>query len=108
MIKTLIKMFTGGESAAPTSPAPKSKQADEIGELENFVDYVVRALVDNPQEVSIISEAGERADIIKISCRKEDISRIIGKKGRTIMALRSLVSGAAGRMKKKVSVEVID
>ena len=97
-------MFTGGGD----SSAPKKSGADGIGDLENFVDYVVRALVDNPKEVSINSEAGERADIIKISCRKEDISRIIGKKGRTIMAIRSLVSGAAGRMKKKVSVEVVD
>ena len=104
MFKSLIKMFTGGGD----SPAPKKSGADGIGDLENFVDYVVRALVDNPQEVSINSEASERADIIKISCRKEDISRIIGKKGRTIMAIRSLVSGAAGRMKKKVSVEVVD
>ena len=105
MIKALIKMFSGGGT---DTPPPVTKQVEGIGELENFVDYVVRALVDNPQEVSIHSEPGERADIIKISCRKEDISRIIGKKGRTIMALRSLVSGAAGRMKKKVSVEVVD
>lgn len=101
MFKSLIKMFTGNGTKV-------TSKKDGIGELEHFVDYVVRALVDNPQEVSINSEAGDRADVIKISCRKEDISRIIGKKGRTIMAIRSLVSGAAGRMKKKVSVEVVD
>ena len=101
MFKSLIKMFTGNGTTV-------TSKKDGIGELEHFVDYVVRALVDNPQEVSINSEAGDRADVIKISCRKEDISRIIGKKGRTIMAIRSLVSGAAGRMKKKVSVEVVD
>lgn len=104
MIKSLIRMFTGGGD----SSVKQKSGADGIGDLEHFVDYVVRALVDHPQEVSINSEAGERHDIIKISCRKEDISRIIGKKGRTIMALRSLVSSAAGRMKKKVSVEVVD
>jgi uncharacterized protein len=101
VFKSLIKMFTGGGTES-------TSKKSGIGELEHFVDYVVRALVDNPQEVSISSEAGDRADVIKISCRKEDISRIIGKKGRTIMAIRSLVSGAAGRMKKKVSVEVVD
>ena len=39
---------------------------------------------------------------------KEDIGKIIGKRGKTIMAIRSLVSGAAGRLKKRVTVEVVD
>jgi len=76
--------------------------------LENFVDYVVRALVDFPDEVRVTSETGEDSSIIKIDCKKEDIGKIVGKKGKTIMAIRALVSGAAGRLQKKVSVEVND
>lgn len=76
--------------------------------MENFVDYVVRALVDFPDEVRVTSETGEDSSIIKIDCKKEDIGKIVGKKGKTIMAIRALVSGAAGRLQKKVSVEVND
>jgi predicted RNA-binding protein YlqC (UPF0109 family) len=46
--------------------------------------------------------------VIQITCRAGDRGKIIGKKGKTIMALRALVSGAAGRTKDRVSVEVLD
>ena len=46
--------------------------------------------------------------MIKIVCRPGDRGKIIGKKGKTIMALRSLVAGAAGRLQDRVMVEVMD
>ena len=77
-------------------------------ELEGFVEYVVKALVDYPEEVSIeMTETNEGA-AIKIRCRKEDIGKIVGKRGKIIMSIRSLVSGAAGRQHKRVSVDVLD
>lgn len=76
--------------------------------MEGFVSYVVCALVDNPGDVSIRTEETEEGCSIQISCRKEDIGKIVGKRGKTIMAIRSLVSGAAGRQRKRVSVEVLD
>ena len=45
---------------------------------------------------------------INIMCRKSDRGKIIGKKGKTIIALRALVAGAAGRMQDRVMIEVID
>ena len=44
----------------------------------------------------------------ELGITKEDIGKIVGKRGKTIMAIRSLVSGAAGRQHKRVSVEVLD
>jgi len=77
-------------------------------ELEGFVEYVVKALVDYPEDVSIeMTETSEGA-AIKIRCRKEDIGKIVGKRGKIIMSIRSLVSGAAGRQHKRVSVDVLD
>jgi predicted RNA-binding protein YlqC (UPF0109 family) len=79
-----------------------------LRDLEGFVGYVVNALVDFPEDVKIQTEENADGCVIKISCRKEDIGKIVGKRGKTIMAIRSLVSGAAGRQKKRVSVEVLD
>ena len=79
-----------------------------LHDLEGFVDYVVRSLVDYPDEVRIQSEENEEGCSIRISCRGEDIGKIVGKRGKTIMAIRALVSGAAGRQRKRVSVEVLD
>ena len=81
---------------------------DKVRDLEHFVDYVVRALVDFPEEVSVVTELGSEGTVIRINCRKEDIGKVVGKRGKTIMAIRSLVSGAAGRLQQRISVEVSD
>ena len=85
-----------------------SSAAGSLRELESFVDYVVKALVDRPDEVKLsVVENGEGATI-QVRCSKEDVGKIVGKRGKTIMAIRSLVSGAAGRQHKRVSVDVMD
>ena len=95
-------------SRTGSAPAPPGASGGSLRELEGFVDYVVKALVDYPDEVSVSTvENGEGASI-QIRCRKEDIGKIVGKRGKTIMAIRSLVSGAAGRQRKRVSVDVLD
>ena len=106
MLKSFVKFFTGGGSSEEEKPVPGTEGG--IKDLENFVDYVVRALVDFPDAVRVSSEIGKDCNIIKIDCKKEDIGKIVGKRGKTIMAIRALVSGAAGRLQKKVSVEVND
>lgn len=107
MIKGLFK-FLGFGDAEPVRAKVASSGDGSIRDLEGFVDYIVRSLVDYPDEVSIVSEEQSGSSVIKINCRKEDIGKIVGKKGKTIMAIRSLVSGAAGRMQKRVAVEVVD
>ena len=105
MLKSFLNLFSGGGSSTSSSGAPAE---GGMKDLENFVDYIVRSLVDEPDAVRVISEISKDSNIIKIDCKKEDIGKIIGKRGKTIMAIRSLVSGAAGRLKKRVTVEVVD
>ncbi|MBE6363190.1 MAG: KH domain-containing protein [Lentisphaerae bacterium] len=76
--------------------------------MEAFVEYVVKALVDKPEEVEITTVDGNEGATIQVRCCKDDIGKIVGKRGKTIMAIRSLVSGAAGRQHKRVSVDVLD
>ena len=116
LFDTLKRWFGGGKTAeekAPVNaPAKKSAVPEHVAtlkDLEGFVDYVVKALVDVPEEVNVTTEDGENdTRVIKIKCRKEDTGKIIGKKGKTIIALRSLVGGAAGRLQERVTVEVVD
>ena len=104
MFGILKSIFGGGSSSSSASVAAVS----ELGDLESFVDYIVRSLVDEPSAVSVKSEEEGETTVIRITCRKEDIGKVVGKRGKTIMAIRSLVSGAAGRMQKRVNVEVVD
>ena len=105
MLKSFLNLFSGGGSTASGNSSPVE---GGVKDLENFVDYIVRSLVDEPDAVRVSSEISKESNIIKIDCKKDDIGKIIGKRGKTIMAIRSLVSGAAGRLKKRVTVEVVD
>ena len=106
----IFKLFSGGKSDGGSGGKSGSAASDgSLRELEGFVDYVVKALVDYPDEVTVDTvDKEDGSTSIQIRCRKEDIGKIVGKRGKTIMAIRSLVSGAAGRQRKRVSVDVLD
>ncbi|HJO95013.1 MAG TPA: KH domain-containing protein [Victivallales bacterium] len=104
MIKKLFSIFSGkGEAASENSISEKG-----VGDILGFVDYVVRALVDNPGEVKVEINDMSNGQVINIHCRQTDIGKIIGKNGKTIMAIRSLVTGAASRLNQQINVEVVD
>lgn len=91
-----------------TAKIPPAEQKKNLRTLEEFVEYVAKALVDYPDDVAVSTGDSKDGKVIQISCRPEDRGKIIGKKGKTIIALRSLVSGSAGRFQTRVSVEVLD
>ena len=102
MFKKLLNWLSGKSGEAAVSPS------GGMHDIESFVDYVARSLVDSPEAVKVRST--EDADVfgIQIICKEEDRGKIIGRRGKTINAIRALANGAAGRMQKKVTVEVID
>ena len=104
----IFKWFSGGKSDEDKGGKSAEAVGGSLRELEGFVDYVVKALVDYPDEVNVTTVENGEGTSIQIRCRKEDIGKIVGKRGKTIMAIRSLVSGAAGRQRKRVSVDVLD
>ena len=107
MFKSLLKLFGIGSKGCSCG-CKSGEGSEKVRELEHFVDYVVRALVDYPDEVNVSSSSNENGTVIRIDCRKEDIGKVVGKRGKTIMAIRSLVSGAGGRLQQRISVEVAD
>ena len=76
--------------------------------LEDFVSFVSRSLVDNPEAVQVSTLEKDRLSVIQIRCEKRDIGKIVGKSGKTIAAIRTLISGAGGRIGLRMTVEVLD
>ena len=107
MFKKLYGFLLGSNSASESSKVQAPANV-EAGDLQGFVEFVVKSLVDHPEEMEIIPEQNEDHCALRIRCHKDDRGKIIGTRGKTITAIRALVSGAAGRQHKRVSVDVLD
>jgi predicted RNA-binding protein YlqC (UPF0109 family) len=76
--------------------------------MQSLVDYLARALVDDPSQVDV-SEAGDDAHrIIRLKVAKSDLGKVIGKKGRTARALRTVLAAAASKFNKRFSLEILE
>jgi len=76
--------------------------------MKEFVEYIVKNLVDNPDEVQINEVGGSHTIIIELSVEKADIGKIIGKKGKTINAIRTLLMSVASRNGLRVNLEILE
>ncbi len=76
-------------------------------QLQELVEYIARALVDNPEEVRVRQIEGETVIIFEVSVAPEDLGKIIGRQGRIANALRTIVKAAASRQGKKATVEIL-
>jgi len=75
--------------------------------MKTLVEYIVKALVDDPDQIMIAERAGRNTTIIELAVAKEDIGKVIGKEGRTINAIRTIVNAAGASQKKRVVLEVM-
>ncbi len=76
--------------------------------MKAFIEYVVRALVDYPDEVSVTEVDGERVIVFELRLNQGDIGKVIGKSGRTITAIRTLLTSAAAKDGKRAMLEIIE
>jgi len=76
--------------------------------MKAFIEYVVKGLVDFPDQVDIREVAGERMVVYELRLNKSDIGKVIGKQGRTIQSLRTLVNSASAKQGKRAVVEIIE
>jgi len=76
--------------------------------MKAFVEYVVKALVDHPEQVDVKEVDGERTVVFELRLAQTDIGKVIGKSGRTITAIRSLLTSAAAKQGKRAMLEIIE
>lgn len=80
---------------------------EQRGSLGQLIETIVRALVDNPDEVRVRQIEGERTVIVEVKVAPTDLGKVIGKEGRIATAIRTLARAAATKMGKKVTVEIL-
>lgn len=74
----------------------------------DLVDYMVRSLVDHPDQVEITEVEGEKSTILELKVTKEDIGKVIGKHGRIARAIRTIINASATKSGKRVVLEILD
>ncbi len=75
--------------------------------LQNLIEYLVKSLVDEPEQVSITEVPQEEATTYEVRVAPGDLGKVIGKQGRIANALRTVVKSVAMKDKRKVYVEII-
>lgn len=76
--------------------------------MKELVEYLVKSLVDNVNAVQVTEVEGEQTTVVEVRVAQEDIGKIIGRQGRTAKALRTIVSAASNKLKKRAMLEILE
>ena len=85
-----------------------SDMHDGNGSITELVELMVKALVDHPTEVIVTEVEGQHASVIELVVAKDDIGKVIGKRGAHAQALRTIISAAGGKRKKRYVLEIVE
>jgi hypothetical protein len=76
--------------------------------LKDLIEYLAKALVDNPEEVRVAEVEGDKATVLELSVAKSDLGKVIGRQGKTARALRTVLAAAAAKLGQKAVLEIVE
>ena len=76
--------------------------------LKDLIEYLARALVDHPDEVSVAEISGEQTVVLELKVAKDDLGKVIGKQGRTARAIRTILNANATKLRKRAVLEIVE
>ncbi len=76
--------------------------------MKELIEFIARSLVDHPDDIKITEIDGERTIVFELRCHKDDIGKIIGKSGKTVGAIRVILSTMAAKNNQRAMLEVVD
>jgi uncharacterized protein len=76
--------------------------------MKELVKFIAQSLVDNPEQVQVTEIEGEQTSVIELKVAKEDLGKVIGKQGRTARAMRTILSAASTKIRKRAVLEILE
>ncbi len=76
--------------------------------MKEFIEYLVKHLVDKPEEVQISEIAGEQTVVLELRVGDGDMGKVIGRGGQTARSLRTLLAAAAAKQGKRAVLEILE
>ncbi len=76
--------------------------------MKDLITKIAQALVDQPDQVSVAEVEGNYTTVLELTVAKTDMGKVIGKKGQTARAMRTILSAVSGKIKKRVVLEIVE
>ena len=76
--------------------------------MKDLISDIVKALVDQPDQVTVTETEGGDTVVLEIKVAKSDMGKIIGKQGRNAQAIRTILSAASGKLRKRYVLEIVE
>ena len=76
--------------------------------MKELIELIIKGIVDNPDKVEINEVIGEKSSIYEVRVGSDDIGKVIGRQGRNIKSIRTIVNAAAQKDDRRVVIEIVD
>ena len=79
----------------------------EVG-VRHLIEFIAKALVDSPDDVEVNEISGEQTSVIELKVLKSDLGKVIGKQGRTARSMRTILTAASTKLRKRSVLEILE
>jgi predicted RNA-binding protein YlqC (UPF0109 family) len=76
--------------------------------MKELITFIAKALVDNPEEIDVQEIKTQQTLVLELRVAKDDLGKVIGKKGRTAQAMRTILSCASAKEQKRAILEIVE
>src|SRR2546426_12770843 len=76
--------------------------------MKELIEQIAKALVDNPDQVTVRPIEGEQTTVLELRVAQSDLGKVIGKQGRTARSIRTILSAAGMKLKKRFTLEILE
>ena len=82
--------------------------SEQGGDIKALVEQIARALVDEPEKVSVQAVEGDQVTVLELRVGPNDLGKVIGKQGRTARSLRTILGAAGMKLHKRFTLEILE
>jgi predicted RNA-binding protein YlqC (UPF0109 family) len=76
--------------------------------MKDLVEAIAKALVDHPEQVQVRSVDGEQVTVLELRVHPEDLGKVIGRQGRTAKSIRTILGAAGMKIRKRLTLEILE
>jgi predicted RNA-binding protein YlqC (UPF0109 family) len=76
--------------------------------MKELIEAIAKALVDHPEQVQVRVVEGEQVTVLELRVHPEDLGKVIGRQGRTAKSMRTILAAAGMKLRKRITLEILD